>query len=307
VQHRFWEAELVSRSLLPLLTGDRLTGYVHSVFRRAVNVQFDRQLISVTLPELGAMPNGIVVEGDCDFRTVGFVANTPAIILDFTLMFPKVHVTIGLSQASQWSPCLQLVQPVGPSDRSRANLARATSIAAARAPRRGFGPLLSLLAPAGHSVRTDTMAPTCAYAHARIVEVIRGIEQEDLAMAMLAAEGIVGLGDGLTPSGDDFLVGFGAALAIAGYPLATPFLESCANLASERTTYLARALLSHAAKGEYTSRLKSLLTTLLTGTERDVDRQIPIALAWGSTSGADLLLGVLVGLAVKIRQPVEVG
>lgn len=284
-----------------------LTGQVHSVFRRAVNVQFDRQLVSVTLPELGAMPNGIVVEGDCDFRALGIVANTPASVANYHLVFPEVQLTIGLSQASPWSPRLELAPPVGPSNRWRLNLDRATSLAAARATRRGFGPLLSLLAPSGLSTTPDTMPPACEYAHARIVEVIRGIEQEDLSRAMLAAAGLLGLGDGLTPSGDDFLVGFGAALATAGHPLAIPFLESCATLAEGRTTYLARVLLGYAARGEYTARLKSLLTTLLTGTEREVDDQIPIALAWGSTSGADLLLGVLVGLAVRIRQPVGIG
>ena len=300
-----WDAGLVSQAIVPVLDASQRTGRVHSVFRRAVNVVFDGDLITVTMPELGAMPNGIVVEGDRDFHSVGIRVGEMVVPGD-QLRFSDSRLTIGLRQASAWSPRLPPITAMKPPALLRATLDRAADYAAARAPRRGFGPLLALLSPSGPSTSSTTIPPICEYAHQKIVGVIRAIEQDDFVLATRSAEALIGLGDGLTPSGDDFLVGFGAAIAAVGHPLASPLLESCAGLARARTTFVAAALLAHAARGEYTARLKALLTVLLAGTERDVATQIPIALAWGGTSGADLLLGVLVGLIVGIKRPVGV-
>jgi hypothetical protein len=319
VNQLFWEAGLISQAIVPLFERGQRIGRVHSVFRRAVNIVFDGTLITVTRPELGTMPNGIVVEGDRDFQALGIEVGMKVVLRGASspptpfsptegeggLVFPDALLTIGLRHATRWSPRLSQIGPGKPSIKRRVNLDRAMALAAAHAPHRGFGPLLALLAPSGLSAASATIPPMCEYAYQKIVGVIRAIEQEDLAMAIEAAEMLIGLGDGLTPSGDDFLVGFGAAIAAVGQPLAARFLECCAELARVRTTFVGAALLAHAARGEYTARLKALLTTLLTGTERDVAEQIPIVLAWGSTSGADLLLGVLVGLVVGIRRPVE--
>lgn len=99
---------------------------------------------------------------------------------------------------------------------------------------------------------------------------------------------LVGLGPGLTPSGDDVLCGFLLALRhLGGRPLAAPVHHA------GRTTQLSAALLDHAARGDGCDPLVRLLDAVAGHTS--VPAALAVLLAVGHTSGADLALGVLAG------------
>ena len=61
--------------------------------------------------------------------------------------------------------------------------------------------------------------------------------------------------------------------------------------AGARTTLIARTYLDHAARGEYAERVHDLTAAVAAGAEAQVVR----GMSWGATSGADLLLGILLG------------
>ena len=63
-----YRAGLVSTAIVARLRG---RGLVHSVFRAAVNVEFQGDLVTVATPHMGALPNGVLLEGDTDLRTLG--------------------------------------------------------------------------------------------------------------------------------------------------------------------------------------------------------------------------------------------
>ncbi|MFL6056557.1 MAG: DUF2877 domain-containing protein [Actinoallomurus sp.] len=124
----------------------------------------------------------------------------------------------------------------------------------------------------------------------------------DLAHAVDAAERIVGLGPGLTPSGDDALAGLLLALRLLGGAvsgggravwLADWIGAAVTAYACERTTILAATLLQCAARGQ-----ASLETTAVL---RGISGQEPLAPAArrlievGHTSGADVAWGLLTG------------
>jgi hypothetical protein len=124
----------------------------------------------------------------------------------------------------------------------------------------------------------------------------------DLAHAVDAAERIVGLGPGLTPSGDDALAGLLLALRLLGGAvtgggravwLADWLGAAVTAYAGERTTSLAATLLHCAARGQASVEAAAVL--------RGIAGQDPFApaarrlLATGHTSGADLAWGLLTG------------
>jgi hypothetical protein len=115
------------------------------------------------------------------------------------------------------------------------------------------------------------------------------VRTRDAAATARACAGLVGLGAGLTPSGDDFLVGFSAALRLTGHPLADVVARAGAEGC---TTDLAAMFHHYAARGEYSQRIHSLLLRLVLGMTAD---DLAEALAWGATSGADCLFGVVCG------------
>jgi hypothetical protein len=124
----------------------------------------------------------------------------------------------------------------------------------------------------------------------------------DLAHAVDAAERIVGLGPGLTPSGDDVLAGLLLALRLLGGAvpgggtavwLADWLGAAVTAHADTRTTSLAASLLHCAAHGQAAAEVAVVLRGIA-GQEplRPAVRRL---LSAGHTSGADLAWGLLAG------------
>lgn len=124
----------------------------------------------------------------------------------------------------------------------------------------------------------------------------------DLAHAVDAAERIVGLGPGLTPSGDDAMAGLLLALRLLGGAvpgggravwLADWLGAAVTANAGDRTTSLAATLLHCAARGQASFEAAAVLRGIA-----GQDPLVPAArrlLATGHTSGADLSWGLLLG------------
>ena len=140
----------------------------------------------------------------------------------------------------------------------------------------------------------------------------------DLAHAVDAAEHIVGLGPGLTPSGDDALAGLLLALRLLGGAvpgggravwLADWLGAAVTANACDRTTSLAATLLHCAARGQASVEAAAVLRGIA-----GQDPLVPAArrlLATGHTSGADLAWGLLLGcraaLALSAGRPAAHG
>jgi len=107
--------------------------------------------------------------------------------------------------------------------------------------------------------------------------------------ALAAVCDLIGLGPGLTPSGDDFLAGALAALDAFGAA------EACAALAHAimltlpgRTSPLSACLLRASCAGHVSERLHDAVSALLVG---DVEASTEAAESIGHTSGWDMLAG----------------
>jgi hypothetical protein len=107
-----------------------------------------------------------------------------------------------------------------------------------------------------------------------------------------AARQLAGLGNGLTPAGDDFLTGV-MLWAWLAHPQPQRFSALLAETAVPRTTTLSAAFLQAAAEGECSIAWHRLLQALAAGDERNLVGVVASVLATGQTSGADALAGFL--------------
>lgn len=114
---------------------------------------------------------------------------------------------------------------------------------------------------------------------------------------------LVGLGEGLTPAGDDVIVGVLAGLDLFSASAARALaarrrLVAALPAAGARTTRLSAQMLTAAAAGCYAEPLLDLLTALAQAPARDTRLKGAAAglLAMGHHSGADTLRGVLAAL-----------
>ena len=108
-----------------------------------------------------------------------------------------------------------------------------------------------------------------------------------------AVTALAGWGPGLTPSGDDFLAGLMLSLWAREGEAARPLCVRIAAAAAPRTTRLSGAFLRAAAEGLADERWHALLHTLATGPEAAIARTAQAVLAFGASSGLDMLTGFL--------------
>ena len=113
---------------------------------------------------------------------------------------------------------------------------------------------------------------------------------------------IVGYGPGLTPSGDDFLVGLLWAHTLCPF-LPGGCLEAIhqAVFCRPATTLTAENYYRYALAGRFSQPMVQLGAALRQGQWDDADRALEALLGLGHTSGQDLWLGAYAGLCVLAR------
>jgi hypothetical protein len=137
-------------------------------------------------------------------------------------------------------------------------------------------------------------------AQARFDAVRQALITADLQAFEAAALRVLGLGPGLTPSGDDFLGGLLFTLRHAPVPawrgrMAAVHARLLA-AAATATNPISAALLQDLLHGRSYRALHELLQALHDGCPADVERAAQALLGVGATSGADMLAGVLLAL-----------
>lgn len=143
---------------------------------------------------------------------------------------------------------------------------------------------------AGDVPPSDPLARTAAPALARLYAATRARNEAD---CLAAARPLLGLGPGLTPAGDDCLVGWlaGAWTAgAAGRRLVEAMEPDLLAAATHLTSRLSTAFLAAAVNGEAAEPLHGFVLA-------PTEARLAGLLALGATSGADLLAGYLLARA----------
>ena len=116
------------------------------------------------------------------------------------------------------------------------------------------------------------------------------------------ASQIIGLGPGVTPSGDDILLGYLAGLwsTLGGQLERLSFLSSfSAGLLrlAEQTNDISQTYLFHAVQGQFSSSLDQLIQVIASrATVEELIQIAEAAMAVGYSSGMDAVTGLLIGL-----------
>lgn len=122
--------------------------------------------------------------------------------------------------------------------------------------------------------------------------LVQEVAARDHHAAASAAAALAGMGSGLTPSGDDFLIGvmFGVQSAMSSVD-AMAFTHVLYRSSIGRTNRISEAWLSAAAEGEAIQAWHDLVDGLSFSSLRSVDQACCALIRLGHTSGADALAG----------------
>jgi hypothetical protein len=122
--------------------------------------------------------------------------------------------------------------------------------------------------------------------------VLNGLCSGDAIMASSGAAALAGLGVGLTPSGDDFLMGAMYGLwASQPSEKAEKLVSPIFSAATGRTTALSSAWLEAAKDGEAGEKWHDLVTAVCSNQVDCINKSIEAIIETGETSGADALTG----------------
>jgi hypothetical protein len=287
---RRFSATRISQAMVGELGAPEWDGIVESIHRSAVNIRWKNGLLTLAQESVGGLPNGILLDAPIGLDQVGLAGGMRALGDGVALRVPAASLEVSLSGADTWSPTMPVVRGLPPSQREM-RAERALCLAADRAPAVGLGPLLAGIAHG--QVQVGSLGRAAA---ATLAEVIRALRDGSPGRAIAAALPLVGLGPGATPSGDDLLVGLAAGLAATDDPLAAPFAAGMACTVDGLTTSVSEAYLRHAGRLEFAERVHRIALAVLDGPQPELRAAVSEALAWGASSGADLLVGLLVGI-----------
>ena len=271
-------------------------GRVHSVFARACNVESGELLLTIGAPGIGDGPTTLVLARDAGDLRRRFTVGERVAARDGWIRSARVELE--LAGARVWQPLER--GPRVPHAELDARLRAVGACLAARRARQA-------------NVLDRDAAPVAAALAAACASL-------DLARASAAVDRLIGWGEGLTPAGDDFIVGLLAALADAttdanaahhdAADAPTRRVEFRAALAARvvaattRTTAIAAHALRLAARGAWSEPIDRLLVALCHGDDgRAADAAVAHLLAFGASSGADTASGIVAALCAWSRAP----
>jgi len=239
------------------------------------------RLVTLVTPEIGGLPNGITVDAPDGFSFERSLSVGACAAVRGGMLRVDGGFCIDLRASRPWRSHL---------DRLALNLARAPV-------RLAWDTAWSALRAHG------AFAPLVRRGAAAITQMCEATRDLDLACARQAMSALIGLGEGSTPAGDDYLIGHFVGLwSCAGTDDARQrFIadlgETLREMAS-RTNLVSRGYLEAVAEGEVSERLATLAWRIAAGAGAEpVAAAAAAALAVGHSSGACGVLGLLLGSA----------
>lgn len=136
-----------------------------------------------------------------------------------------------------------------------------------------------------------------------ITDLYKSIMDKKLIDSLNTIVGLIGLGQGLTPSGDDFLSGILSVFILAGAK-SQRCLEISEGLKEiirdnlKNTTFLSEEFFHYAIKGEYSEIFHDLYKNLKEGQVDKIRASLIKFIQVGSSSGMDTLAGILIGMYI---------
>ena len=246
-------------------------------------------LLVVAIDDVGGVPGGLLVDQVTDLRRIRVRPGMTFLPTAVGWAIPSAGVGIDTSRAITWSAALP---PAAMLDLTP-DLARTAAVARRLASDSAPGGGLATLRPGeAWLVRAWTLIGQQRHA------LVAG----DVVAALGPTVDLIGLGVGLTPSGDDYLVGLLAGFAATGDPIGIELGATIAARAQARTTAIGASAIAHAARGAFAERLHDVLIALACGRFADLATSIERAMAYGATSGSDTLVGLLEGIDVAVAR-----
>ena len=282
-------------------------GEVHSVFDRTFNILIGDKLVGVARSGVSRSPINLITDIPADetMSSLGIKKGMPVQVTGNRVLVDEV-LEISLQSAELWRPKTRASRCLS-SELIQRNLELAKRLAANKGGREGLGQLLTHIdeIATGWMPPTSDLNMTAKAVLPRLVDLVKAVRSESVEGVKRATQKLIGLGPGLSPSADDALSGFTAALWWVSHSLnrGVDHAEEISQVITGQaggTTLLSGQLLQHAARGEVNELIEKFLEALLVGGSPEIEPRVEQVLKIGETSGIDMMVGLLLGVQLGL-------
>ncbi len=261
--------------------------YIKSSSRWLVFVSFEcfRSPLAITLKEALPLTNPIH-------------AGTPVYFASKQLLIPEAGITIAPNDHSVWKPAPRGNSPVLHADRQKRLNFFASEVLLGK-PGVGFSRLLPGLLELSPEIQPITQALSPIYEN--IILLQRYLQEGKLPLVGKILCDFLGFGEGLTPSGDDYVIGTLLSLnrwkdvLLPDKDLGS-LNQQVVETAYQVTTTLSANLIECAALGQGDERLIQAIDYLMGGGVQK-DEIVTNLMNWGNSSGVDTFVGMATALS----------
>ena len=288
--------------------GRCFSGVIHSIFHQACNIGLESDaLLTLVSAEKGNLPQGIRLGTPPKFTFLNEIrVGQPVACRGGILRISGADLTVDLRTASLWHLDLKRLRV----DFHQCDRAQAWAVAwqelEKHRQRDGMSALIAALQlqpPRQNPLSTPGLKTLIERTMQTVPALIDATRNFQVDGAIAATKPLIGLGSGLTPSGDDFIVGYLAGLwsTVGSHSSRLRFMSSVGTWLSQAaagTNAISRTYIKSAVKGNVSEPIAILAQRLEQANNMDGVREATrTALQVGHTSGADGVLGLLLGSA----------
>ena len=280
------------------------SGVIHSIFHQACNVSLESDgLLTLVSSEKGNLSQGIRLRTPSQFTFLNQLrVGQPVACRGGILRISGSNLSVDLRTASRWHIDLKGLRV----DLHQRDTAQAWVVAWLELGKHRRGNGMSAIIAATplsrqYPVTSPWMKTLVERAVQTVPDLIDATRNLQVDGAITAIRNLIGLGPGLTPSGDDFIVGYLAGLwSTAGTdPSRLRFMSSVGAWlfqAAAGTNAISRTYIKSAVNGNVSEPIATLAQRFWKTKSMDSVREATrTALQVGSTSGTDGVLGLLLG------------
>ena len=260
------KARYIGRPLLHSLTKNSFTGSVVGIYQDFCNILGnDGRMITIAISPMGKSPFSVLIEWQDSFTSIVAKMNVQAD--QYGIKVGDV-IFINLGNAETWVPKMPQIPRT-----FRLNASSA-----------------ELLFDYTHWLEPTFYNSSNKYVRDKLISGAKELQHALVNRHPIkrAVTYLAGLGSGLTPSGDDYLLGVMASLWLTKN---THFLDEIAWLSSQKTTSLSAAYLMAASKGDFAECWHDLAQAVLYQDPKALRDSISEFIQIGASSGRDALVG----------------
>lgn len=263
---RFYKALSIGRPLFDSLMKKPLCGHVVGIYNNSCNILgYDGRMINLAVPLVGNSPFSIIIQSSYPFTLIN-----PQMIVcaDHHSLTIGNKILIKLKESEFWNP--KLLEYGSP-----------------------FNLNISIVQLLNKYRKWEKVENKFFYNKTLKDHLVLGATALETALkngnsCKNAVRSLAGLGSGLTPSGDDYLLG---VLASLWFTRQKSSIEKIALYACNRTTFLSAAYLNAASKGEFSESWHQLLKNIVSNDSSIASDSIIKFSKIGASSGRDSLAG----------------